>query len=188
MQLHQVDLGFNDGAGGSSEGGGSVLRLDADGCLDMDWARAAQARGAFDFCRGLPDGFRSDSAVPLARDLNYVLEYVRDHYRPLKYATVLQSEPIPDWAERWEISKITGTGSVQLSSQVGRQDIVTSDISRDTATGRVFEIVNGYKYWNRELVRAAVTGINPQTERAMIQAQAAEEFLDGLIATGLVGI
>ncbi len=187
MQLHQVDLGFNDGAGGSMEGGGSVLRLDADGCLDMDWARSVQARGTFDFCRGLPSGFRSDSAVPLARDLNYVLEYVRDHYRPLKYATVLQSEPIPDWAERWEISKISGTGSVQLSSQVGRQDIVTADISRDTATGRVFEIVNGYKYWNRELVRAAITGINPQTERAMIQAQAAEEFLDGLVATGLVG-
>jgi hypothetical protein len=76
---------------------------------------------------------------------------------------------------------------VQLASQVGRQDIVTSDFSRDTATGRVFELVNGYKYWNRELIRAAITGINPQTERAMVQAQAAEEFLDALVATGLVG-
>lgn len=177
MELQTIDLG------GVSGGGGTVLRLDADGLIDMHWAAAAQQAGHMDFSRGV----RSDSSVPLARDLNYVLEYVREHFRPLKYATVLQSENIPDWAERWEISKITGTGSVQLSSQVGRQDIVTGDFSRDTATGRMFEIVNGYKYWNRELIRAAITGINPQTERAMVQAQAAEEFLDALVATGLVG-
>lgn len=183
MQLHTVDLGFSDGAGGESSGGGAALRLDSNGLIDLQWAQAMQVNGAFDFAKGV----RSDSAIPLARDLNYVLQFVREQYRPLKYATVLQSEPIPDWAERWEISKITGTGSVQLASQIGRQDIVTSDFSRDTATGRVFELVNGYKYWNRELIRAAITGINPQTERAMIQAQAAEEFLDALVATGLVG-
>ena len=183
MQLHTVDLGFSDGEGGAPSGGGSVLRLDAEGSIDLQWAQAMQVAGHLDFARGA----RSDSAVPLARDLNYVLQFVREHFRPLKYATVLQSESIPDWAERWEISKITGTGSVQLASQVGRQDIVTSDFSRDTATGRVFEVVNGYKYWNRELIRAAVTGINPQVERAMAQAQAAEEFLDALVATGLVG-
>jgi len=183
VEVTTVDLGFSDGAGGASSGGGTVLRLDADGLIDLGWAQSMQQAGQMDFARGV----RSDSAVPLARDLNYVLEFVREHYRPLKYATVLQSEPIPDWAERWEVSKVTGTGSVQLASQVGRQDIVTADFSRDTATGRVFEIVNGYKYWNRELIRAAVTGINPQTERAMAQAQAAEEFLDALIATGLVG-
>lgn len=183
MEVTQVDLGFSDGLGGASSGGGTVLRLDSGGLIDLQWAQSMQVSGQMDFARGV----RSDSAVPLARDLNYVLEFVREHYRPLKYATVLQSEPIPDWAERWEVSKITGTGSVQLASQVGRQDIVTADFSRDTATGRVFEIVNGYKYWNRELIRAAVTGINPQTERAMAQAQAAEEFLDALVATGLVG-
>lgn len=183
MQLHTVDLGYIDGAGSVSGGGGTALRLDAEGLIDLGWAQAMQTAGQMDFAKGA----RSDSAIPLARDLNYVLEYVREHYRPLKYATVLQTEPIPDWAERWEISKVTGTGSVQLASQVGRQDIVTADFSRDTATGRVFEIVNGYKYWNRELIRAAVTGINPQTERAMAQAQAAEEFLDALTSMGLVG-
>jgi hypothetical protein len=183
VQLHTVDLGYIDGGGSVSGGGGAVLRLEAEGGIDLQWAQAVQAAGHMDFAQGV----RSDSSIPLARDLNYVLQFVREHFRPLKYATVLQSEPIPDWAERWEISKITGTGSIQLSSQVGRQDIVTSDFSRDTTTGRVFELVNGYKYWNRELIRAAVTGINPQTERAMVQAQAAEEFLDALIATGLVG-
>jgi hypothetical protein len=130
---------------------------------------------------------RTDSAVPLARDLNYVLQHVRDNYRPGKYASVLPTESVPDWAERWEVSKITHTGSVQLASQIGRDDIVTADFSRDTTTGRMFEIVNGYKYWMREMVRAAITGINPQTERAIAQAQAAEEFLDALCATGLVG-
>lgn len=183
MQLHTVDLGFSDGAGGAASGGGTSLRLDSDGLIDLAWAQSMQVNGQMDFAKGV----RSDSAIPLARDLNYVLQFVREQYRPRKYATVLQSEPIPDWAERWEISKITGTGSVQLASQIGRQDIVTSDFSRDTATGRVFELVNGYKYWNRELIRAAVTGINPQTERAMVQADAAEEFLDALVATGLVG-
>jgi hypothetical protein len=177
VEVHQIDLGGVSGAGGTA------LRLDDNGLIDMGWAQAMQNAQAMDFCRGL----RTDSAVPLARDLNYVLQFVRDNYRPLKYATVLQSEAIPDWAERWEVSKITGTGSVQLASQVGRSDIVTSDFSRDTATGRVFEIVNGYKYWMRELIRSAKLGINPQVERAMIQAQAAEEFLDALVATGLVG-
>jgi hypothetical protein len=183
MQLHTVDLGFSDGLGGASSGGGASLRLDSEGLIDLAWAQSMQANGAMDFAKGV----RSDSAIPLARDLNYVLQFVREQYRPLKYAMVLQPEPIPDWAERWEISKVTSTGSVQLASQIGRQDIVTSDLSRDTATGRVFEIVNGYKYWNRELIRAAITGINPQTERAMVQAEAAEEFMDALVATGLAG-
>lgn len=177
MEVTTIDLG------GVSGPGGAVLRLDQDGLIDMAWAQAVQASQMFDFCHGV----RADSAVPLARDLNYVLQHVRENYRPLKYADVLLPESVPDWAERWEVSKITGTGSVQLASQVGRQDIVTSDLSRDTATGRMFEVVNGYKYWNRELIRAAVLGVNPQVERAMAQAQAAEEFLDALCATGLVG-
>jgi hypothetical protein len=177
VQVHQIDLG------GVSAAGGTALRLDENDLIDLRWAQMVQDSRAMDFCRGV----RSDSAVPLARDLNYVLQFVRDNYRPLKYATVLQSEPIPDWAERWEVSKITGTGSVQLASQIGRNDIVTGDFSRDTATGRVFEVVNGYRYGTRELIRSAKLGINPSTERAMIQAQAAEEFLDALVATGLVG-
>lgn len=177
MQVQTIDLGGVSGAGGA------LLRLDSNGDIDMAWANAAQASGLFDFARGV----RSDSAVPLARDLNYVLQFVRDNYRPLKYATVLQPETIPDWAERWEISKISGTGSVQLAGQVGRDDIVRADFSRATTTGRVFEVVNGYHYSTREMIRAAKLGINPETERAMLQAQAAEEFLDALCATGLVG-
>lgn len=177
MEVHHIDLGGVSGAGGAA------LRLDSDGLIDLDWAASMQSSGLMDFQQGV----RSDSAIPLARDLNYVLQYVREQYRPLKYASVLRTVGVPDWAERWEISKITGTGSVQLASQVGRDDIVTSDLSRDTATGRMYEVVNGYKYWMREMIRAAKLGINPQTERAFIQAQAAEEFLDALCATGLVG-
>lgn len=178
MELHHIDLG-----GGDTGGGGSLLRLDSDGLIDLQWATLMQGSGQMDFARGV----RTDSAVPLARDLNYVLQFTRDNYRPLKYATVLKSVPIPDWAERWEISKITGTGSVQLASQIGRRDIVTADFSRDTATGRMFEVVNGYQYAMREMIRFARLGINPPTERALIQAQAAEEFLDALVATGLAG-
>jgi hypothetical protein len=136
VQVHQIDLGGVSGAGGTA------LRLDDNGLIDMQLGAGHAERAG----HGLLPRVRTDSAVPLARDLNYVLQFVRDNYRPLKYATVLQSEPIPDWAERWEVSKITGTGSVQLASQIGRSDIVTSDFSRDTATGRVFEIVNGYRY------------------------------------------
>lgn len=183
MQVHQLDLGYIDGGGSVSGGGGVALRLDSEGCIDLPWCEAMQVAGQMDFAKGA----RSDSAIPLARDLNYVLQHVRDHFRPLKYATVLPTDDVPDWAERWEISKITSTGSIQLASQIGRQDIVTADLSRDTATGRVFELINGYKYWNRELIRAAITGINPQTERAMAQAQASEEFLDALCSMGLVG-
>jgi hypothetical protein len=174
-----------DGDGAiAMSGGGSALRLDS-GLIDMTWAAQMQASGLLDFQKD--PRARFDSAIPIARDLNYVLATVRDEYVPGIYASVLQSEPIPEWAERWEISKISGAGGVQLSSQVGRQDIITADFAATTTTGKVFEIVNGYKYWARELVRAAITGINPQTERALLQAQAAEEFLDSLVATGLVG-
>jgi hypothetical protein len=180
VQLQTIDLG------GVSGPGGTKLRLDDNGLIDLSWATAMQAAGQMDFIVD-QRALRADSAVPLARDLNYVLQFVREHYRPNKYASILPIESVPDWAERWEVSKITGVGSIQLASQVGRDDIATADYSRDTATGRLFELVNGYKYWTRELIRAAITGINPQTERAMIQAQAAEEFLDALCATGLVG-
>lgn len=185
MEVQTIDLG------GVSGPGGTTLRLDSNpdspsyGLIDLRWAEQVHAAGIMDFA-GRARG-RCDSAVPLARDLNYVLQFVREHYRPSKYATVLPTDSVPDWAERWEQSKITGTGSVQLASQIGRDDIVGADFSRDTTTGRMYEIVNGYKYWTRELVRAAITGINPQTERAMAQAQAAEEFLDALCATGLAG-
>lgn len=185
MQLHTVDLGGIDGEGAVSLGGGTALRLDSDGFIDIPWANSMQASGLMDFAKD--SRARHDSAIPIARDLNYVLQTVREEYIPGVYASVLQTEDIPEWAERWEISKIQGAGGVQLSSQVGRQDIITADFSATSTTGRVFEIVNGYKYWNRELIRAAVTGINPQVERALIQAQAAEEFLDALVATGLVG-
>lgn len=180
MNVQTLDLG------GVSGPGGTKLRLDSDGLIDLRWAGAMQAAGQLDFVVD-QRAARADSAVPLARDLNFVLQFVREHYRPNKYAVVLPTDNVPDWAERWEQSKITSVGSVQLASQIGRDDIVGADFSRDTTTGRMYEVVNGYKYWTRELVRAAITGINPQTERAMAQAQAAEEFLDGLCATGLVG-
>ncbi len=162
------------------------------GLIDPRWAASAHAAQSLQFCQQLHvDGnggtWRQDSAVPLSRDLNYVLQFVRDNYRPLKYANILQSISVPDWAERWEISKIVGNGKVALGSQLGQRDVPRPDFDRSTTTGRMFEVVNGYGYTNREMVRAAKLGINPQTERAMIQAQAAEEFLDALCATGLVG-
>jgi len=162
------------------------------GLIDTRWAASPHAAQSLQFCQQLHvdengSSWRADSAVPLSRDLNYVLAYVRDNYRPLKYAQILQSISVPDWAERWEISKIVGNGKVALGSQLGQRDIPRPDFDRNTTTGRMFEVVNGYGYTNREMIRAAKLGINPQTERAMIQAQAAEEFLDALCATGLVG-
>ncbi len=192
MEPIRVDLG------GVSGGGGTAFPLVQDhndpnyGLIDTRWAASPHAAASLRFCQDLHTDanggtWRADSAVPLSRDLNFVLQYVRDNYRPLKYAAILQSISVPDWAERWEISKIVGNGKVALGSQLGQRDIPRPDFDRSTTTGRMFEVVNGYGYTNREMIRAAKLGINPQTERAMIQAQAAEEFLDALAATGLVG-
>lgn len=192
MEPIRVDLG------GVSGGGGTAFPLIQDandpnyGLIDTRWAASPNAAASLRFCQDMhtdPNGgtWRTDSAVPLSRDLNYVLQFVRDNYRPLKYASILQSIGVPDWAERWEISKIVGNGKVALGSQLGQRDIPRPDFDRTTTTGSMFEVVNGYGYTNREMIRAAKLGINPQTERAMIQAQAAEEFLDALCATGLVG-
>lgn len=173
------------------------LRFDANGLIDLKWCEQAQKSGlinlgrptfAVDSDERFDAASRADDAVPLARDLNYVLATVRDTYRPLKWASVLQTISVPDWAERWEVSKITGTGGIALVSNLQNSDFIQADFSRETTTGRMYELGNGYRYATRELVRAARLGINPSTERAMLQAQAADEFLDALAATGNTSI
>lgn len=175
------------------------LKLDRNGLIDLDWCRAAQSRGALRL--GYPMGVSAmrhdaddaateqlveDASVPLARDLNYVLATVRDNYRPRKWAQVFGGliESVPDWAENWEISKIVGTGSIRPAGQLGPVDAPKGDFSRSSTTGRMIEMINGYGYFNREMIRAARLGVNPSVERAMAQAQAADEFMDELCATG----
>lgn len=169
------------------------LRLDANGLIDLKWCEQAQKNGLVNLGRPVfqadaderfDSATRADDAVPLARDLNYVLQTVRDTYRPLKWASVLPTISVPDWAERWEVSKITGTGSILPLSHLQNSDFIQADFSRETTTGRMYEFGNGYRYSTREMVRAARLGINPSTERAMLQAQAADEFLDSIAATG----
>lgn len=180
MEIQRIELPGS----GASGGNGTRFRLDKNGLIDLTWAARAHADGLIDFCGGV---YRADSAVPLARDLNYVLQHVQEQYRPTKYEQILQPLDVPDWSERWEVSKITGTGNIKLASQIGPRDIVRADFSRASTTGRMFEMVNGYGYSNREMIRSAKLGINPDTERAMIQQQVSQEFLDALAATGLVG-
>jgi hypothetical protein len=180
VEIQRIELPGSGATGGN----GTRFRLDKKGLIDLTWAARAHADGLVDFSGGVR---REDSAVPLARDLNYVLQYVREQYRPTKYEQVLQTVTVPDWAERWEVSKITGTGNIKLASQIGPRDIVRADISRSTTTGRMFEMVNGYGYSNREMIRSAKLGINPETERATVQREVAAEFCDALAATGLVG-
>lgn len=171
------------------------LKLDRNGLIDLDWCRQAQSRGAISL--GYPMGSTmrhdagderliEDASVPLARDLNYVLAHVRDNFRPTKWATVFGGliESVPDWAENWEISKIVGTGSIRPAGQLGPVDAPKGDFSRSSTTGRMIEMINGYGYFNREMIRAARLGVNPSVERAMAQAQAADEFMDQLCATG----
>ena len=170
------------------------LRIDSQtGLIDLKWCEAQQKAGLTHFGRPtfnvdsderFDAATRADDAVPLARDLNYVLQTVRDTYRPLKWASVMPTVSVPDWAERWEISKITGTGGIALVSNLQNSDFIQADFSRETTTGRMYEFGNGYRYATREMVRAAKLGINPSAERAMLQAQAADEFLDSIAATG----
>lgn len=170
------------------------LRIDSQtGLIDLKWCEAQQKAGLTHFGRPtfnvdsderFDASVRADDAVPLARDLNYVLQTVRDTYRPLKWASVMPTVSVPDWAERWEISKITGTGGIALVSNLQNSDFIQADFSRETTTGRMYEFGNGYRYATREMVRAAKLGINPSAERAMLQAQAADEFLDSIAATG----
>ena len=115
------------------------LRIDsATGLIDEKWCAAQQRSGLMNFGRPTFDvdseerfdaSTRADDAVPLARDLNYVLATVRDTYRPLKWASVLRTVSVPDWAERWEISKITGTGGIALLSNLQNSDFVQADFT-----------------------------------------------------------
>jgi hypothetical protein len=180
VEIQRIELPGSEASGGN----GTRLKLDKRGNIDTAWAARVHADGLIDFSSGVT---HSDSAVPLARDLNYVLQTTREQYRPLKYEGILQTLPIPDWSERWEISKVTGTGNIRLASQIGPRDIVRADFSRSSTTGRVFEMVNGYGFSTREMVRYAKLGINAETERATIQQEVAGEFLEALAATGLVG-
>lgn len=172
------------------------LRLDSKtGLIDLKWCEQAQRNGLINLGRPtfnvdsddrFDSAIRADDAIPLARDLNYVLQTVRDTYRPLKWASVLRTISVPDWAERWEVSKITSTGSITLASHLQNSDFVQADFSRATRTGVMYEFANGYRYASRELVRAARLGINPSVERAAAQRQAAEELLELSAATGKI--
>lgn len=176
------------------------LRIDSTtGLIDEAWCKRMQSQGLLNLGRPTFNvdsddrydaSVRSDDAVPLARDLNYVLQTVRDTYRPLKWASVLRTVSVPDWAERWEISKITHTGGIKLVSDLQNSDFIQADFARATTTGRMYELGNGYRYGVREMARAARLGINPSVERAMAQQLAADQFLDELAATGfsLVGL
>lgn len=174
--------------------GGNRLQLTQDGLVDIAWCQRVQAAGGLRF--GYPNVARydgnpqeilqliQDASVPVARDLNHVLEFVRDLYRPTKWQLVCQPEAVPDWADNWEISKIVGTGSIKPASLLGPHDIPRGDISRTTTTGRMIEMINGFYYGTREMVKWARLGVNPSTERAEVQVQAADEFMDQLVATG----
>lgn len=164
------------------------LRLDStesgSGRINLDWAAQVQRSGQLNF----QDGYileREDSSVPLARDLNYVFEHVENNYRPLKWAQILRTVSVPDWAERWEVSKIDGTGSIKPAADVGPTDnVFLNDIERSTTTGRMIEFINGYQYFNRELARFARLGMSIDTRRAMLQARKADELLDEMACTG----
>lgn len=170
------------------------LRLDSKtGLIDLKWCEQVQRSGLLNLGRPIFDcdgadrfdsDLRADEAVPLARDLNYVLQTVRDTYRPLKWASILRTIAVPDWAERWEVSKITTSGSITLASHLQNHDFAQADLSRETRTGVMYEFANGYRYASRELVRAARLGINPSVERAAAQRKAAEELLELSSATG----
>lgn len=170
------------------------LRIDHNtGLIDLKWCEQVQRNGlvnlgrptfAVDSDERFDASDRQDDAVPLARDLNYVIATTRDTYRPLRWASVLQVVTVPDWAERWEISKITGTGSITLASKLQNSDFLQADFSRSTTTGRMYEFANGYSYANREMVAAARLGINPSIERAKLQMQAADELLETLAVSG----
>lgn len=162
------------------------LRIDDNtGLIDLEYAKRAQAHGHLALGYGQNDRLVQDASVPLARDLNYVLEYTRDNYRPLKWSSILQTVSVPDWAERWEISKIVGTGTIKPASDIGPNDnVFLNDIDRSTTTGRMLEFVNGYTYYSRELIRFNRMGISVPTERAMAQMRAADTLLDEIGATG----
>ena len=48
----------------------------------------------------------------------------------------------------------------------------------------LLEFINGYYYSFREMVKWGKLGVNAETERAMAQALAADQFMDQLCATG----
>lgn len=173
------------------------LRLDSNGLIDLKWCEQAQKNGLLNlgrpvFATDADERFdaqdRADDSVPLARDLNYVLQYVRDTYRPLKWASILPTVAVPDWAERWEVSKITSNGGIKLLADLQNSDFIQADLRRDTTTGRMYEFGNGYQYSVREMVRWAKLGVNAQTERAMAQARVADELLESLAALGSTAV
>jgi len=125
------------------------------------------------------------SSLALPRELNFVANFLRDNHRPFKWRTVMQIDmAIPRWAANYEVSKIDHAARLVPVDDLGPTDLPRPSLDRSTVTFPLVEFGAGYFYGDRELERAAALKMNPQTERAMANVRASEQFLDQVGASG----
>lgn len=130
-----------------------------------------------------------DAGETIVVSRNYLLhveQEVMDRIRPAKFREIIKVDSsIPDWAEGYSYDKVTEFAQ-WVPAQEFTEDFATATTKIDTTSGKLFEMVSGYRYGARELIRAQKTGINLDSARANAVMLKGEKVLEHLASDGTI--
>ncbi len=123
--------------------------------------------------------------IVLSRNaLIHVEKEVMDRVRPARFREILRVDSsVPDWVQQYSYDKITMTGEWKPAQEY-TEDFATSNARVETAAFNLFEMVSGYRFGLREMVRAQKMGVNLDASRAAVIMQKAETLLEHVAADG----
>lgn len=104
--------------------------------------------------------------------------------RPTKFRQILRIDTsIPWWMESYEYDLVQETAQ-WLPTQEFTEDFATASVKLGKESFPLVEMISGYRYRNREMVRAAKLGQNLDSARAAAVFKKAETTLDHIAADG----
>lgn len=131
----------------------------------------------------MSERYDANSAV-VTRQTTYILAQRAQMYTPSRFRSILRVDnSIPSWAEEVEIQQVEAFAEAQ-PVQAGTNQLPMPTFERDSRKVKVTEFGMAYQLLDRELDRAAATGMNLSAASSLANQTAAEQRLDKIAATG----
>lgn len=129
-------------------------------------------------------GDAGETVVVQRSALNAVEKTVTERIRPSKFRRILQIDSShPSYLDGAEFD-IVESSAQWVASNDHTEDFVTATTKIGKGQIKFYELISGYRYTNRELVRAKSLGISLDTARASAVMKKAESVLDHIAANG----
>lgn len=117
-------------------------------------------------------------------DLEYVEKTVYDRIKPSIFRTILRVDSsAPEWMEYVGYNKVVETAE-WVPAQEYTEDFATASMRVEGDRYPLQELVSGYSFTKRELIRAVKTGMPLDTAIPMSIAKKGERILDSIAADG----